>query len=101
MEKVNREQLEELLKNNNSVIVDFYAEWCGPCKMMAPILNEIAGETGQIIVKVNIDEEPELTKEYGVMSVPTMIAMNHGSEVKRFTGFTPKPFLLNCIKELA
>ncbi len=64
---------DEYIKNNNKILVDFWAEWCGPCKRVSPILDEISNETGLLVGKLNIDENPEKTQEYSVHSIPTMV----------------------------
>lgn len=82
------------------VLVDFYADWCGPCKMIAPILTDLAGDLdGQAeIVKVNVDEEGALAQRFDVMSIPTLILFKDGKPVGRKTGFLPKPELDKFIK---
>lgn len=82
----------KVLKADVPVLVDFYAEWCGPCKMAAPVLDELADEAdGKYeIVKVNVDEEQELAGKYGVMSIPTVVLFNKGEEVERKIGFGGK-----------
>lgn len=86
---------EEVLKASTPVLVDFYAEWCGPCKMIAPIIDELAGEyEGKAkIVKVNVDESPSTAQGFGVMSIPTLIFLKGGEEVDRITGALPKDAL--------
>jgi thioredoxin len=73
------------------VLVDFYADWCGPCKMVAPLVDEIAGEkTGRmLVVKVDTDEAPGLSESLGIRGVPTLILFEHGEEVERSTGYEP------------
>ena len=79
MEELNYSTFDGFVQNINVVLIDFWAEWCGPCKAMTPILEEFAGEQDEIIVaKVNVDEYPELAKEYGVQSIPTMIVFVDG-----------------------
>ena len=82
----------EVLKNEKAVIVDFWAEWCGPCRAVAPVLDRIAEErSGELtVVKVNIDEEPGLAQRYGVQSIPTMILFKGGQQVKAAIGAQPK-----------
>lgn len=79
-------------------LVDFYADWCGPCKMLMPILEEIDGDID--ILKVNVDHHPELAKEFKVMSIPTLIYFKEGHLVKRITGFQSKEAFINDLAEL-
>ena len=87
---------EEVLSSDIPVMVDFWATWCGPCQMIAPVIEEIAAEYGDTIkvCKVNVDEEPDLAREYGVMSIPTIIKFEGGEEVARVIGAVPKDHLL-------
>ncbi len=82
----------EVLNNSGLVLVDFWAPWCGPCRMVGPILEQIAQEQGARvkIVKVNIDEAPDLASHYGVMSIPTMMIFQGGKLVDQFVGAFPK-----------
>lgn len=82
------------------VLVDFYATWCGPCKMLSPILEQVADELGDSIqiVKMDIDECMELAQEYGIMSVPTMILFENGAEIQRAVGFRQKAQIIDMIK---
>jgi thioredoxin 1 len=86
---------EEVLRSDGPVIVDFWAEWCGPCRAVAPVLAEIALErAGEIrVVKVNIDEEPELAQRYGIMSIPTIVLFKGGEPAAAAIGAQPKRML--------
>ena len=92
MRIVNKEEFESI-KNNGIVLVDFYADWCGPCKMVAPVLEELPMEYERQInfVKVNVDQEGDLAGEYGVMSIPNLVLMKDGQVVKQVVGYQPKP----------
>jgi thioredoxin 1 len=86
----------DVLSSEKPVLVDFWAEWCGPCRMVSPILDEIAGEHADkiTIVKVNVDEEPALAQQYGITSIPAMQVFQGGEVVKSIIGAKPKPALL-------
>jgi len=89
----------EVLKSEKTVLVDFYADWCGPCKMMSPIVEKIANESTDLKVgKVNIDEEETLAIQYGVMSIPTFIVVKNGEVVNKVVGAVSKSELENLIK---
>lgn len=90
------QEFKELVKDGK-VLVDFYAEWCGPCKMLMPILDELA-EEGHKIIKVDVDESKEVTSTYGIMSVPTLVLFVDGEPTKRLTGFQPKELIQDLIE---
>ncbi|WP_226353634.1 thioredoxin [Pseudonocardia sp. ICBG601] len=87
---------QDVLKSDKPVLVDFWATWCGPCKMVAAVLNEIAGENSEklTVAKLDIDANPEVARDYQVMSVPTMILFSGGKPVKQIVGAKPKAALL-------
>ncbi len=90
---------DEILNFSGTALVDFYADWCGPCKMIAPIIEEIANEQSNIVVgKINVDNTPELAIKYGVSSIPTIIIFKNGQEDKRIIGFREKEALLEALK---
>lgn len=86
----------QVLKSETPVLVDFWATWCGPCKMIAPVLEEIAGEQdGKLkIAKLDVDENPETAQKFGVMSIPTMLLFKNGQEVNRVVGYMSKSQLM-------
>jgi thioredoxin 1 len=89
----------EIVSTNDLVLVDFWAEWCGPCKKLSPILDEISNETGLLVGKLNVDENPSKMEEYSVHSIPTMVLFKSGQPIKTIVGAKPKHLLLKELSE--
>ena len=96
---VTDDTFQSILNSHNLILMDFWAEWCGPCKKMNPILEEIANETNLWIGKLNVDENQIKTEEYSISSIPTMILFKAGKPVKTIVGAKPKHLLLQDISE--
>lgn len=92
----------EVLRSDQPVLVDFYADWCGPCRMLAPVLEEIAREYegGVKVGKVNVDEQMELAQKFGVSSIPLLVAFKDGQPVAKSLGYRPKEEIVNLLKDL-
>ena len=89
---------EAVLNNPNPVLLDFWAPWCGPCRMVAPIVEEIAAERPDITVgKINVDEEMELAVQFGIVSIPTLIVMKGGAVAEKAVGYMPKADILKLL----
>lgn len=89
---------QEVLNSDKPVLMDFWAPWCGPCRMVVPLVEEIAKERSDIkVVKINVDEEQELAMQFGVMSIPTLVVMKNGKIVNQVTGARPKAQILTML----
>ena len=89
---------EEVLQSNTTVLLDFWASWCGPCKMLAPVLEEIAAERADLkIGKINVDEQPQLASQFGIMSIPTLLVFKDGKQVNQGIGYMPKENVLKLL----
>ena len=90
---------QELSNSSAPVLVDFWASWCGPCRALMPVVEEVAAEHPEFTVgKINIDEEPELAERFGVMTIPTLVVFEGGAEKRRSVGFRPKQQVLDLLK---
>ena len=89
----------EVLNSDKKVLIDFYADWCGPCKMMSPIIDEISEENQEVkVCKVNVDENPDLAERYAVMSIPTIMVIEGGEIKQTFLGVKAKDEILEALK---
>jgi len=101
--ELNNQNFKDTIKNNEVVVVDFWAPWCGPCRMIAPIIEELAEEykdKGVVIGKVNTDEAPEIAGEFGIRSIPTVIFFKNGEVVDTMIGAAPKQMYIEKIESL-
>ncbi|MCL2618851.1 MAG: thioredoxin [Defluviitaleaceae bacterium] len=98
--QVTKDEFESILaQETRTILVDFYANWCGPCKVIAPILDEISGERDDVVIcKINVEDAPEVASKYGVRSIPTLISFRGGEVVKRVTGSLPKEGILGILE---
>ncbi len=97
--KVTDIDFQEILQNNDLVLVDFWAPWCGPCKAIAPVLEEIANENSNVVIaKMNTDENPNTASQHGIMSIPTMMIFKNGELVDRLVGAMPKPSIMEKLQ---
>ena len=97
--KVTKENFEEIKNSEKTVLLDFYADWCGPCRMVSPIVDQIADENPQYLVgKINVDEESELAEAFGVFSIPTLVVMKNGEVANQSAGARPKAQILAMLE---
>lgn len=97
--KLNKNNFSEATSSEKTVLLDFYADWCGPCRMVSPLVDEIAQENPQYFVgKINVDDEPELAQKFGVMSIPKLIVMNKGQITEQSVGARSKAQILDMLK---
>lgn len=97
--KVSKFNFEEIKAGEKTVLLDFYADWCGPCRMVSPLVDEIAEENPQYLVgKINVDEEPELAQAFGVSSIPMLVVMKDGKIAAQAVGARPKQNILDMLK---
>ena len=97
--KINKNNFEEIKNSGKVVLLDFYADWCGPCRMVSPLVDEIAKERQDIIVgKINVDEEEALAVEFGVYSIPTLVVMKDGKVLEQSAGAKPKAKILAMLE---
>lgn len=96
---INKNNFEEIKNSPKPVLLDFFAEWCGPCRMVSPIVDEIANEHPEYLVaKINVDEQPELAADFGVMSIPTLVVMKDGKIINQSAGARPKAQILAMLE---
>ncbi len=97
--KINKNNFDLVINSDKTVLLDFYAEWCGPCRMVSPIVEQIAAENPQYLVgKVNVDEEPELAAQFGVSSIPLLAVVKNGKIVNKSAGAKPKHQILALLE---
>ncbi len=95
---ITKNNFDEIVNSGKPVLLDFWATWCGPCRMIAPIVEEIAAERDDVIVgKVNVDEEMELAVKFGIISIPTLILLKDGAEAGKIVGYVPKAKILELL----
>ena len=99
VQMINKNNFDSVKNSEKLVLLDFYADWCGPCRMVAPILHEIADERPDVLVgKINVDNDPELAEAFGVYSIPTLVVMKNGAIIRQTSGARPKAQLLAMLE---
>ena len=99
VQMIHKNNFEEVKNSDKLVLLDFYADWCGPCRMVAPILHEIAEERPDVLVgKINVDEEEDLAMKFGVYSIPTLVVMKNGEIIRQTSGARPKAQILAMLE---
>ena len=98
---VNKNNFDSVKNSSKAVLLDFYADWCGPCRMVSPIVEEIAAENPQYLIgKINVDKEPELAQQFKVLSIPTLAVIKNGAVINRSVGARPKTEILAMLESV-
>ena len=98
---VNKENFDSVKNSSKAVLLDFYADWCGPCRMVSPLVEEIAAENPQYLIgKINVDKEPELAQQFKVLSIPTLAVIKNGAVINRSVGARPKTEILAMLESV-
>ena len=102
LQMINKENFDEIINSNVPVLIDFYADWCGPCRMLTPILEQVSAENNGAfdIVKIDVDEAEDLSREFGIMSIPTLMVFKDGKLVKRESGLRPKNAIFEMMSDI-
>ena len=96
---INKNNFDSVRQSKQTVLLDFYADWCGPCRTVSPVVDEIAEERDDILVgKINVDAEQELAEVFGVMSIPTLVVLQNGEVIRRASGARPKAAILSMLE---
>lgn len=100
---INKDNFQEIMRSDKPVLIDFWASWCGPCRMQAPIIEEIEEEMGGdvVLAKVNVDDNPDIAAQFSVMSIPTLVIIKEGKVADQKVGVTPKEALIKLLNSVA